>query len=54
MGLFEKYVDDGLTFVTKKCIQAIPQVCITIYFITKYIRCLHPFIHLSIHLPILA
>ena len=26
MSLFEKYVDDGLIGVRKRCIQAIPQV----------------------------
>ena len=28
-SLYEKYVDEGLTFVRKKCIQAIPQVGIS-------------------------
>ena len=27
--MFERYVDDGLKFVTRKCIQAIPQVDIS-------------------------
>lgn len=28
MNLFDSYVDAGLTFVSKKCTQAILQVCI--------------------------
>ena len=27
MNLFDTYVDDGLNFISKKCTQAIPQVC---------------------------
>ena len=28
LELFQTYVEDGLTFVSKKCIQAINQVCV--------------------------
>ena len=33
--LFERYVEDGLRFVSKKCSQIINQVCRSAYFLLK-------------------